>query len=256
MGNDKDLRGRTIYAALLEAKKQMINPKKKSTNEYFRSKYADLSTVMEAAIPALHDAGIVVQERVGLRDEGGGPVLEMSFVLVGNPEEKIGSFWPLIPEKKTPQGYGSALTYGRRYLLQTMCGLSAEDDDGNAASQQPQNQPKPEPRVEPVVDGTQLVTQGHILDVKTQSGTRSNGKKWTRYGIKLDSNEWFNTFDKAAGEKAMNAKGDGTIFELYYTKSECGKYNNLETLYALGSQPDPDAEENEQNNRQGDNRIP
>jgi hypothetical protein len=36
--------------------------------------------------------------------------------------------------KQDPQGYGSALTYARRYSLMAACGIAPEDDDGNAAS--------------------------------------------------------------------------------------------------------------------------
>jgi len=36
--------------------------------------------------------------------------------------------------KQDPQGYGSALTYARRYSLMAACGIAPEDDDGNAAT--------------------------------------------------------------------------------------------------------------------------
>ena len=36
--------------------------------------------------------------------------------------------------KQDPQGYGSALTYARRYSLMAACGIAPEDDDGNAGS--------------------------------------------------------------------------------------------------------------------------
>jgi hypothetical protein len=36
--------------------------------------------------------------------------------------------------KQDAQGYGSAITYARRYQLQTALGIAPEDDDGNAAS--------------------------------------------------------------------------------------------------------------------------
>jgi hypothetical protein len=40
----------------------------------------------------------------------------------------------LKPQQATPQGVGSACTYGRRYALAAICGIAPEDDDGNAAS--------------------------------------------------------------------------------------------------------------------------
>ena len=41
--------------------------------------------------------------------------------------------------KQDAQGYGSALTYARRYSLQTAFGVAPEDDDGNAAAASSRN---------------------------------------------------------------------------------------------------------------------
>lgn len=123
-----------------------------------------------------------------------------------------------------------------------------------AASRSPQNQP------EHTVDqsGSKLVATGYIRKVKVQTGSGKRGP-WARYGIMLDNEEWFNTFDKMLGEKALAAEGTSNLYELYYTKNAEG-YNDLETLFREGAQtetpPNP-AAENEQNNHQGhDDDIP
>jgi hypothetical protein len=48
--------------------------------------------------------------------------------------EWMSSTLEIPASKHDAQGYGSAITYGRRYGLQSMCGVPAEDDDGNAAT--------------------------------------------------------------------------------------------------------------------------
>jgi hypothetical protein len=161
----------TIYEALLTAKKAMVAPKKNSTNPHFKSKYADLSAVMEAAIPALHDAGIVVVERlvnIGSNPEHGKDrtYLETSLVLADDPKQTITASWPIDPDQQkgrnASQAFASSLTYGRRYLLQTMCGLAAEDDDGNAASKprsRKPSKPKPEPVTTPSEARREVNTQ-------------------------------------------------------------------------------------------------
>lgn len=136
---------RTIYQALFEAKQEMVQPKKKSKNDFFKSKYADHPEVMRAVMPALTNAGIVVVESIETTTcvENSvfhlDPVLVVGLVLASDPEHRITGRWPLkpVPDKNgviTPQAMGSALSYGRRYLLQTLTGVAAEDDDGNACS--------------------------------------------------------------------------------------------------------------------------
>jgi hypothetical protein len=59
--------------------------------------------------------------------------------------------------KHDPQGYGSALTYARRYSLMAACGIAAEDDDGNAGSKKPIPKPESKP-VNPLDAVVQKVT--------------------------------------------------------------------------------------------------
>jgi hypothetical protein len=106
---------------------------------------------------------------------------------------------------------------------------------------------KPETKVDR--NGSKLVATGSIKHVEVKKGTGKRGP-WTRYAVLLDNEEWYTTFDKGQGEKALAAKGSDTVYEVYYVVNSDG-YKDLETLFPEGSQPDP-AEENEQNNHQGD----
>lgn len=111
--------------------------KKAASNPHFRSKYADLSEVVEATVPALNKAGIGVIQSPGYD----GDLVSVTTVLVHESGACVTGVLKLRPTKADPQGVGSAITYGRRYSLLAMTGAAPEDDDGNAASRKP-DQPK------------------------------------------------------------------------------------------------------------------
>lgn len=142
---------KSIAAALVAAQMEMGKALKQSNNPHFRSKYADLGNVMDACIPALNKAGIaVIQPTV---DDEHGRYVETVFIH-GESGQELRCRVPLIVQKNDMQGYGSAVTYARRYGLMTMAGIAPEDDDGNAAAQaapakkqqQQQQQKKPDPQ--------------------------------------------------------------------------------------------------------------
>jgi hypothetical protein len=103
---------------------------KDSANPFFKSKYADLSSVIEAVKQPLSDSGIVYVQ--GVEGVEGGVAVETMLLHISG--EWISSKLEIPASKHDAQGYGSAITYGRRYGLQSMCGVPAEDDDGNAAT--------------------------------------------------------------------------------------------------------------------------
>ena len=127
---------KTVYAALAAAQMEMGKALKDSTNPAFKSKYADLASVMDACLPALNRHGIAVFQPT-VDDETGRYVQTILAHVSG---EKIECRVPLIVSKNDMQGYGSAVTYARRYGLMGMAGIAPEDDDGNAAAKSP---PKP-----------------------------------------------------------------------------------------------------------------
>ena len=121
----------TLAGALAKAQAEMGKALKHNTNPAFRSKYADLGSVMDACLPALNRHGIaVVQPTV---DDADGRYVET--VLLHESGETLRCRVPLIVQKNYMQGYGSAVTYARRYGLMCMAGIAPEDDDGNAAAQ-------------------------------------------------------------------------------------------------------------------------
>jgi hypothetical protein len=120
-----------VSAALVKAQRNFAPALKSATNPHFRSKYADLSACVEAVIDALNDAGIMLMQKQHPCD--GGVSIETIFVHESG-EQLSAGILNVPASKQDPQGYGSALTYARRYSLMAACGIAPEDDDGNAAS--------------------------------------------------------------------------------------------------------------------------
>lgn len=120
-----------ISAALAKAQAEMGKALKDSDNPHFKSKYADLGSVMDACLPALNKYGIAVIQPF-VTDEINGRAVKT--VLIHESGETLECAVPLIFGKNDMQGLGSAMTYARRYGLMCMAGIAPEDDDGNAAA--------------------------------------------------------------------------------------------------------------------------
>jgi hypothetical protein len=125
---------KTIAAALAAAQMEMGKALKSANNPHFKSKYADLASVSDACMPALNAHGIAVIQPT--TDDEAGRYVE-TILLHGDSGETLKCRVPLIVSKNDMQGYGSAVTYARRYGLMSMAGISPEDDDGNAAAKSP-----------------------------------------------------------------------------------------------------------------------
>lgn len=119
-----------IASSLVKAQKAFGPALKTSTNPHFKSRYADLSAVVEAVIDALNENGIFLMQ-VNHESENG---VTVETIFIHESGEQISSGKLHVPAVKfDAQGYGSALTYARRYSLMAACGIAPEDDDGNGA---------------------------------------------------------------------------------------------------------------------------
>ncbi len=133
-----------IATALVKAQRAFGPALKTSTNPHFRSKYADLSACVEAVIDGLNGAGIAMIQRTSEDDTG--VTVETVFIHESGEMLECGKLH--VPaSKQDPQGYGSALTYARRYSLMAACGIAPEDDDANAASRKREVVQPSEPNV-------------------------------------------------------------------------------------------------------------
>jgi len=120
-----------IAPAFIAAKKAFGPVLKAKTNPAFKSKYANLEACLDAVDDACLAAGIALYQETF--EDSTGVTVETVFLHESGQSLRCGKLH--VPaSKQDPQGYGSALTYARRYSLLAACGIAAEDDDGNAAS--------------------------------------------------------------------------------------------------------------------------
>lgn len=108
----------------------MTAAKKDAVNPHFKSSYADLASIIEACRKPLAENGLAVAQVVTTDPKG---VTVTTRLLHVSGECIEAPCWMPVAQQ-TPQAYGSAITYGRRYSLAAMVGVAAEDDDGNASS--------------------------------------------------------------------------------------------------------------------------
>jgi hypothetical protein len=132
---------KNLFAALVKAQSEISAAVKDSKNPHFKSKYADLASVVSAIKPAAaaHGLGFVQV----FRESSGGVTIETIILHESGEQFSCGPlFVPAI--KNDAQAYGSAITYARRYSLQTAWGVPSEDDDGNDASKDKKDE-QPDP---------------------------------------------------------------------------------------------------------------
>ena len=124
-----------ISKALLKAQKEMEGAKKGADNPFFRSKYADYGAVLEGCKEPLNNNGIVILQPHGSEIVGDKVVNYVDTILIHESGEFISSRTEIkCVDPKDPQKFGAGITYARRFGLQSLVALPAEDDDGNTAS--------------------------------------------------------------------------------------------------------------------------
>lgn len=159
-----------IVSALLKAQSEMSNAKKNGLNPHFKSKFADLNSVREAVMPLLNENGIIVLQPM-VTIEGSEYV---KTVLLHESGESIESFTKILCKSQNdPQAYGSGVTYARRYGLQSLLSIGADDDDGNAAA-----------------TSKQITVLNAISEMKTQTDLTKVAEIWSKYK-QFQSNKHF-----------------------------------------------------------------
>jgi hypothetical protein len=124
-----------LFAALSKAQAEIKGAVKDSTNPHFKSRYADLESVIEAVKQPFFKFGLSFVQSV----EGDALVTTICHASGGTITSRV----PLIIGKNDMQGVGSAITYARRYGLAAAAGVSQTDDDGNAACEAPRAMQSP-----------------------------------------------------------------------------------------------------------------
>jgi hypothetical protein len=175
----------SIYKKLFEAKKEIGKISKDSTNPFYKSKYFDINSLLEHVEPILQKHKLLLTQPIQ-----NGKVLtlitdiefEEESVFVGNVVSEIE-----LPEIQDPQKLGSAITYYRRYTLQSLLGLQAEDDDANLASKKTQSIPIPTPK---------RLTPAQVKSIPTSEVLESLLKVQATYSLSTD--------EKAMVQKRIN----------------------------------------------------
>jgi hypothetical protein len=117
----------TLHKALAKAQSEFKTITKDSTAKAgsFTYSYASLDSILEEILPILHNNGLYVSqspindgERVGVETK----------IIHAETGEMLEGKFTLKLDKDTPQGAGSAITYAKRYAIQSMLGLNFEVD--------------------------------------------------------------------------------------------------------------------------------
>jgi len=119
-----------LAMALAKAQAEMTPAIKDSNNPFFKSKYADLTSVWSACRDPLTKNGLSVVQTMNDID---GKLFLVSWLLHSS-GQYIKSNLPIISQKNDAQSLGAAITYMRRFSLCALVGICPEDDDGNIAS--------------------------------------------------------------------------------------------------------------------------
>lgn len=120
-----------MYEKLLNVQRELGAIQKDSTNPYFKSKYFDINALLAHVKPVLNKHGLVIVQ--ALTNVGGKSALDTK-IIDAESKNVIESEPVILPECTDAQKFGSAVTYFRRYAIQTLLALEAEDDDANIAT--------------------------------------------------------------------------------------------------------------------------
>ena len=175
-----------LATAMAKAQAEIKAALKDSKNPHFKSSYADLTSVWDACRGALTKNGLSVLQ---VTDFDANDVWLVTMLLHSS-GESVSSRYPLRPQQQTPQGYGSSLTYARRYCLASIVGVVAdEDDDGNAASRRGERRDEDDqPAHDPAHDAAKAFVRKAIKEVggaTTAADLENWVTTWTKHIDKL-----------------------------------------------------------------------
>lgn len=180
---------KNVHVALVAAQSEMGPLVKGSNNPHFKSKYADLSDLVQAVRGPFNRNGLAYYHQI-VRGDG---FEDMRTVIVhGETGTEIFCDVPLIVQKQDMQGMKSATTYAKRIGLESVSGIAPEDDDGNAAAKAaPTTATAPrDPWLSTILgelpdnatdrDRAMAVAQALCAQFKRMKGVRQIGNEWDR----------------------------------------------------------------------------
>lgn len=120
-----------LSKALTLVQGKIEDAKTDSTNPHFKSRYPSLASVYASCRKLLSEHGIAIVQSPSVTEKG---EVRITTLMAHVSDQFIEDSFDLMPKDKSPQAYGSAVSYGRRYALMAMIGIASDDDDGSSAS--------------------------------------------------------------------------------------------------------------------------
>ena len=136
-----------LAGALSKAQRGIKGAVKDSQNPFFKSSYADLSSVWNACREALTSNDLAIIQTCSMGEHG----VTVTTRLVHSSGQWVEDDLTVMPVKTDPQGIGSTITYLRRYALAAISGVAPEDDDANAATGDMKHQEPKTQRTRPII---------------------------------------------------------------------------------------------------------
>lgn len=122
-----------LFKGMNTFRSQLKQPVKDAKNPFFKSNYVTLEGVQNAIDAAIKGTGLAYTQIV--KNDDNGNVGVETIITHESGQYLTTGVLALRPEKATPQGYGSTITYAKRYQLSSAFGVSSDvDDDGNVGS--------------------------------------------------------------------------------------------------------------------------
>ena len=124
-----------LAAALCKAQAAIRGAVEDSTNPHFKSKYASLQSYIDSAREPLTKNGLSVTQLLSDLNCEAMKMVTIETLLMHSSGQWISSTFSVPVSKQDAQGFGSAITYARRYAFAAIVGIAPIDDDGNAATE-------------------------------------------------------------------------------------------------------------------------
>ena len=177
-----------LAGALSKAQATMTGAKKSAANPFFKSKYSDLAEVMQAISAPFAENNLCFVQGAEVKDN----LISVKTRIIHASGQWIESDTVLPPTKNDAQGYGSAITYAKRYGLQALAGVPSVDDDGNAAVQHVKQAYKPTKAIKDRVKIVQVACGNSDEEsVKNElTGLKPADKKYLWSQLNEDQHKW------------------------------------------------------------------
>lgn len=193
-----------------------MQAEKDGKNPHFRSAYMTLDGILNKVKPILSSVDIGVMQSIDTNERD----VTCTTSLLHVSGQVITGTATVHADKDTPQGFGSAITYARRYGIATLLGIAdCEDDDGNGAEvaskkvvSKPAPTPKPAPEASPVKpkEVSDKLTDTQIKQISTAFSDNLSIEDYSLEKLYGPSNDWTTATRKELLNK-YNQLTSGTI---------------------------------------------